>query len=577
MKSIKNLFMAIVLAMSFLPMNPLQNITKNIRTVNNEVPQLELVSETLSERQEENIGANGYSLENISRGYGDSAYSSANMINYNLDTQTTTFENFDINSYDNRNSPTAISGSSLLANMAVATDELTDVEKSESYIPEDASFAVSPSTILGSDERTQIHDTRSWPYRGIVKMYMTFERVFNNEDGTYRDRTYIGTGFMEGPNLMVTAGHCAYSDVTSSYTDKNGVVHSEFDDNVDNPRFPDIIRVYAGLNGSSELTSSYIYYAEVSVINIQKEYYENPSFDYDWSAMQLDRDLGVQTGYYGKISNWYSENASVYSYGYPGDKSDTMWESHGTLIESTTYRYRHNFDSVGGQSGSPVFMTSDTGSVYVCGIHTSGGSTSNGATRINSFIFHYLNSFVTHRNYEHIAATIVPTDYGFADAYPTDDYTKTNYTTHTLSSGFQFKTRRYRTGYIHNEYIVMSVFRTGITEAFIEYSFDVPVTKIDVDLSHWRELSTEWTYSSSCNAVLRIPTANGYTTVLDLLSESTNLPTNRTNPKTYTIEFPEPVYSFEFYMQSLRPSANDSNRGRICIGNLNVYTKEGWY
>lgn len=103
----------------------------------------------------------------------------------------------------------------------------------------------------------------------------------------------------------------------------------------------------------------------------------------------------------------------------------------------------------------------------------------------------------------------------FADAYPIDDYTRTNYTMHTLSFGFQFQTRRYRTGYIHNEYVVMSPFRNGITEAFIEYKFDVLVSKIEVDLSHWRSLSYEWTYPSDCTAVLRIPNGSGgYATTL---------------------------------------------------------------
>lgn len=255
-----------------------------------------------------------------------------------------------------------------------------------------------------------------------------------------------------------------------------------------------------------------------------------------------------------------------------------MWEEYGKTTSQTSLRINYDFDSVGGQSGSPVFMTSDNGSTYVCAIHTSGGSTENGGTKINSFIFHYLNSFVVSHNYERLAATIVPTDYGFTDAYPTDDYTKTNYTTHTLSSGFQFQTRRYRTGYIHNEYIVMSPFRNGIEEAFIEYKFDIPVSKIEVDLSHWRSLSSEWTYSSNCTAVLRVSNGKGgYTTMLDLLDYSTNLPTDRTNPTTYTIELSTPVYSFEFYMHSIRINTNDNNRGRICIGDMKIYAKEEWY
>ncbi len=192
-------------------------------------------------------------------------------------------------------------------------------------MPEDIQFAISPTSIIGSVNRTQVLQTRDWPYRGIVKMYMTFNNVLNQIDGKYHDRIFIGTGFIEGPNLMVTTEHCGYNDVTN---DEN------YEDGISNPRFPDKIEVYAGINGYSERSTSYIYYAEVSVINIQKEYFKTTSTNYDWCAMQLDRDLGVQTGYYGKISNLYESKASVYSYGYPGDKpTNTMWETHGTLIE----------------------------------------------------------------------------------------------------------------------------------------------------------------------------------------------------------------------------------------------------
>ena len=567
MKIFKNLFMLFVFLFSMFAMNFTTSNIDMKRNINDSMNQLEFVSEELSDVQGEVSTINSFSMLDINRSYGDSTYAKANMINYNLSTKTISYENFNQDSYMNRNNSVSIGDTTSACLNANLNNN--DSEISESYMPKDIEFAISPNSIIGTDDRTQVLQTRNWPYRGIVKMYMTFNNVLNQRDGKYRNRTYVGTGFMEGPNLMVTAGHCGYSDVTSD---------GDFNDGISNPRFPDVIEVYAGLNGSSEISPSYIYYARVSVINIQKEYFENPTFNYDWAAMELDRDLGNHTGYYGKISNWYKANASVYSYGYPGDKPDTMWETHGKLTGKNDYKYNYDFDTYGGQSGSPVFMTTDDGSTYVCGIHTSGASTANYATRINSFIFHYLNSFVTYHNYEHLAATIVPTDYGFADAYPTDDYTRTNYTTHTLTSGFQFQTRRYRTGYIHNEYVVMSPFRNGITEAFIEYKFDVPVSKIEVDLSHWRSLSYEWTYPSDCIAVLRIPNGSGgYTTKLDLLSASTNLPIDRTNPTTYTIEFSTPVYSFQFYMLSQSVKFNDNNRGRICIGNMNIYTKEGWY
>ncbi len=506
---------------------------------------------------------------NFSLSNSEVSLSSSNMINYHTDTKSLTYEYFDVDSYPRRSTKAfAYDKSCSLTKIKKAFAENEEMLKTEPYVPNDANYGISPNTILGDDGRLAVNSPKSWPYLGITLIKAYFNNLKGSDGKTYSIIS-SGTGFMEGPDLMVTAGHVIFGDVTNS-----GVL----DDKTNNPRFPDKIEVYAGFDSSIDnLNSSYRYYAEVDVINIQKEYYLSPSFDYDWAACKLDRDLGNSTGWYGKIGNWYVEGASVYSYGYPGDKSNTMWEEYGKTVSQTVLRIDYDFDSVSGQSGSPVFMTSDDGSRYVCAIHTAGGSTTNGGTKINSFIFHYLNSFVTNHNYEHFVTTLAPTDYGFADAYPTDIDTKTQYKTHTLSSGFQFQTRRYRTGYIHNEYIVMSPFRSGITEAFIEYKFDVPVSKIKVDLSHWRSLSNEWTYSSNCIAVLRTPNGDGYTTVLDLLSKETNLPTDREHPATYIIEFSVPVYTFEFYMQSKRINTNDNNRGRICIGNMDVYTTEGYY
>ncbi len=177
--------------------------------------------------------------------------------------------------------------------------------------------------------------------------------------------------------------------------------------------------------------------------------------------------------------------------------------------------------------------------------------------------------------------TIKPTNYGFADAYPTDEYTKNNFTSHYLNSNFTFKTKRYRTGYIHQEYIVMSCIKTGITEAFIEYEFDKPIYKIEVEMAHWREFSHEWLNKD--NGVVKLQTWQSWNilctfpfshwqSTFDFLSDEANLTRDRTNPSVYTIEFIIPVNGFRFYSKINNPDISTSNRGRICIGNMNVYT-----
>lgn len=178
--------------------------------------------------------------------------------------------------------------------------------------------------------------------------------------------------------------------------------------------------------------------------------------------------------------------------------------------------------------------------------------------------------------------TLLSTDYGFADAYPIDDNTKNTYHRHYLKNGFSFRTRRYRTGYIHNEYVVMSCIKTGITEAFIEFAFDLPINKIEVELSHWREYSYEWLNDTTGiaelqvwhNKIMGIPFDNDkWIKKLDLLSKETAMPHDRTKQAKYIIEFEEPVYCFRFYSKINEETISTNNRGRICIGNMKLYFK----
>lgn len=166
---------------------------------------------------------------------------------------------------------------------------------------------------------------------------------------------------------------------------------------------------------------------------------------------------------------------------------------------------------------------------------------------------------------------VAPNEYGFEDEYPTDDATKTNFQSHSVR-GFTFETRRYRVGYIHNEDIVMSPIRKGVNEAFIEYRFGVALTRINVELSHWRELSNELLSNSNGTAVAQQFIGDRWVTVLDLLSEETGLPRNRNEKRIYKLEFSQPAYRVRFYSRYDGTYSSENNRGRICIGRMSFYT-----
>ncbi len=169
---------------------------------------------------------------------------------------------------------------------------------------------------------------------------------------------------------------------------------------------------------------------------------------------------------------------------------------------------------------------------------------------------------------------VKPNEYGFADAYPSDETTATTFINHIAHNGGTFQTRRYRTGYIHNEYIVMSCVRLGYNEAYIVYHFDNPIWKIDVELAHWRELSNELFDSYSGKFVIERFSGNEWKENFNLLYVD-DLTRDRTRPKTYQIAFEQPTNYVRFYAKYNFTPPDNNNRGRICIGNLAYYEYGG--
>lgn len=532
---------AVMLGVGVLFLSTLGGVSPASETIDDQAAE-ETETQEVNVSRNKSVSARARNIESLE--YTD--YDSANMVNYHVDTGEITYEYFDMDSYSKRS---ALSAADI---QSIDSDEIL---RAEAYVPENATYEAVPNTIFGDDDRIQVTDTQFWPYRATAYIKTKYT---NPETGHVAAISY-GTGFIMGPNLLVTAAHCIYTNLTGY-----GSV------------FPTTVEVYAGIDGETAADSSYVYYAEATTISVQKEYYETFDTDYDWAAIELDWSLGDEVGYYGIISNWYESGAEVYSYGYPGDKDDhTMWEAPGNLLRKTDYRYRFDFDVYKGQSGSPIFMTHENGNTYVCGIVTYEAANDNGGTRFNSFIYHYIFSYRGYYNYTHYVGTISPDEYGFADAYPTSPSYETNYVEHSTDLGFTFQTVRYRTGYIHDEYIVMSCIRRNINTAYIEYKFDVPVSMIIVDLSHWRTRPYEWLDNTNGMAELQYWSDNRWNTQMDLLSENTNLPTDRTNPTTYFIFFHEPTYRFRFYSESYTTNTNDDNRGRICIGDITFFATGG--
>lgn len=520
-----------------------------------------------------------------------------NMVSKNLDTGILDFFYFDENhymyrqfAYDAEQSTSYINTASTCSNSSSLND-YSNIEcaKIETLINKDGSTSLAtkgydPENInssneynlmsygvIGDDNRTLVTNTNTGLYKyagNIIAKYNVTNLKTGNIDTLY----YGSTGFMEGSDLLLTAGHAVYGDVTSG--------NEEYEDNIFNPRFPDEVYYYPARNGDSKPYGG----IKVERVYLEKNYYQETTKD--WACCKLTTKIGNTTGWFGKISYFYQENYPVKTFGYPNTGNFKMYETTGnmTYFESSEngYYYRTNLDADGGQSGSPYIIELNDHN-YVCGIHTyaavyssTGQTAYTGGIRIDGIMFAFMNSFVASESLYDINVE----DYGFADAYPTDETIKNNFITHILSNGLSFRTRRYRTGYIQQEYIVMSPIRDNIPEmkAYIEYSFNRPIEKLVVDLTMWRTSSMEIITKSNGKAFLQVSGSNGWVNKLDLLSVETALPTDRTNHKTYTIEFETPVYSFRFYSEYNGTTyVSGSNRGRICIGNMRVQFQKNNY
>ena len=383
-----------------------QNI--NIKENINKVDLIE-IGETIAIEQSAYIETN--QLKNYNNYFVDLSSkesSETNMINYDLSTKSLSFESFDPDLYCKRQpssqtSTSGINNQSFLEEIDIETYitfyEDHNVSFSSEYIIDDNDTEPSDDETIDesdpNDNRQLIVNPKENGYLRTGKTVAKYYNILNNENNKWYTIISFGTGFMEGPNLMVTAAHCVYGDKTVD----------SYDDGLNNPRFPDKLEFYPGLNGSEELSygANYQYYSEGLMVNINTDYFLNTNADSDWAAVELDRNIGTSTGWYGKISNYYSVGSNVLSNGYPGDKENTQWLSEGEILSKMNdFKIRTNVYGVGGQSGS-AYHVAYNNSNYVAGIlthiHSSDNwETINGTSGVyfTNFIYHYLNSFVTH-------------------------------------------------------------------------------------------------------------------------------------------------------------------------------------
>ena len=195
-----------------------------------------------------------------------------------------------------------------------------------------------PAAVCGKDERVQVDPMTSPPYKWIC--YLLIESV----SGEW----YRGSGFkIHLPDVnhtaVVTSGHCTY--VKGQYAKRIIVT------------FPGEQEVKVGPDD----------------IYASPEYIATSAKDHDYGLILLPGTSDDGFGWSAIIPDEELKNRLVTNCGYPGDKPErTMWVTRGPTWTGTANRICYMNDTMGGQSGSPVY-TWYGGYWTVVAVHSFGG------------------------------------------------------------------------------------------------------------------------------------------------------------------------------------------------------------
>jgi len=222
-----------------------------------------------------------------------------------------------------------------------------DIEQNDNYVEE---------SIIGQDGRVKISPTTSFPYRTICKLYMIF--------GTNQ---YIGSGAIIDKNHVLTAAHNVYQKDEGGWVDSMLIIPAK--------------------DGSSEPYGS----STPKTIRVLSEWIINENPNYDFAVITLYDDLGLSTGWMGRMTSDYSD--PIYSgplniAGYPGDldNGEYMYASYENGDHATEFKHYYYLDTFGGMSGSPVWIY-DGSNRYIISVHAYGGTNMNSGTRIDRVKF----------------------------------------------------------------------------------------------------------------------------------------------------------------------------------------------
>ncbi|MDF1815035.1 MAG: S8 family serine peptidase [Verrucomicrobiales bacterium] len=230
--------------------------------------------------------------------------------------------------------------------------------------------------IIGTDDRRPIADTTEFPWNSICAL-----------KGRMPDGTPLqGTGWLAGPQTVITAGHCLNHPDLDGWLEEVTVIPAA-DDGTD----PFGSVVSRNFSTPDEWIEKRDVAFDIGVIHL---------------PVPVHSDL-VPLGF-AALEDEKLVNQLINITGYPYDKGgDQMWHGRDRIIEAEPETLRYQTDTKGGQSGSPAYLicsfTDKPGewSPLVAGIHSRRGEQSSGgvwqdncAVRITPEIFDLINFWI---------------------------------------------------------------------------------------------------------------------------------------------------------------------------------------
>lgn len=423
-----------------------------------------------------------------------------------------------------------------------------------------------------------INNTAHFDYESYASAYKTSEMRVGAVQGTFTlgsETIYSwGTGFLVGPNLVLTAAHILLDE---DYVKDNKFMPAEK------------VAFYPGLTDGTSNDN----YIEAKAYHLFPNYVDHREFD--WAIIELDSTwAGDNFGYFNLASTKPEIDDKFKTYGYhayvtsDGEVKGILQKQYqytgtcSSVYDDNKYAY---YDIYGedGHSGAPMINMSDN---FVYGVSTRRISVKtyfewnilkgfgqhyyeySEAVFISDYILKYAKQY-------NIVKNIKVTDYGFGETYPNSAVENTVRT----QSGLSFKTNRFRTS-VHDGFVVMSCIAKNkpyIDRAYIEYYFDRPVYKFTAKIANWRERDYESIDPNSSIFEIQTPndkTYDGWGTEVDMYNGQFNyVDSFRWNPTEYTIEFSKPTNRFRFYLLTSYQITSNVNRGRMVIGDMTVYFK----